>query len=153
MDEPWLGDTREDAAHEHLEDDLAHDVPLCLWLIILCGETRFQDVVDGLAYVHDIDDALWRDGHMRLHLVKELGESGCASGRVGSMELSLSITVICPVLIEQGRQIAEDERGEVCSNETGLKSAKDMGEDASYFWEELLVVTGDLCPPGIDVGS
>ena len=70
MDEPWLGDSRQHAPRQDLHYDLAHDIPLRLWLVILWWQARLEYMVDSLANVHGIYDTVRGNGHMGLRLVE-----------------------------------------------------------------------------------
>lgn len=85
VDEPRLGDLRQHTIYQNLEDDLADDVPLSLRCVVFRGKTDLQDVVDGLAYIYLVNDAVRRDSHMGLKVVEEVGKTSSAASGVRGM--------------------------------------------------------------------
>jgi hypothetical protein len=86
-------------------------------------------------------------------MVEELGERSSAACGVGGGELGGGITVVAVVLGEDGGEILEDKGGEMKSKKAGLESSDDGSEDTGRVGQKELVVAGDFCPPGIDVGA
>jgi hypothetical protein len=153
LDKPRLGDLGNYILDEDFDDDLSHDETLCLWFIVLRRKTDFEDVVDYLAIVLKVDGGIRGKGDVRLEVVEEVGKGRGAARGIRGGDLGGCVAVVAEVLGEDGGRVMEEEGGKVEGQGAGLEDADDGGEYAGDLWEELLVIAGDLRPPGADVGT
>lgn len=79
--------------------------------------------------------------------MEELGEGGGASDGIRGVQLGACQPVVLIMLNDEGWQISEDERTQVCSRETCFEGADDLGCDLVDLDVEVLVKTRDLGPP------
>jgi hypothetical protein len=110
-------------------------------------------VVDYLAIVLPVDDPLRRHGHVGLELGEEGGQRRRATGGICSCGLRSGVAVVAVMLGEDGWDVLEDERRKILGTDALVEGADYVGEDGGDLGQQVLVVAGELGPPGRDVGA
>lgn len=151
LDKPGLGHPGDDVLDDELEENFPNDIPFNIGCIILGRQAYFEDKVKSVSEVLLVYVALWGDGQVRLKEVEELEYSVSSASRIRSGHLGNCMAVVYEMFGDEGWDVAEDQCRQICTEYTLFECPDDMNEHLGELRQKLLIVAGDLGPPGVDI--
>lgn len=151
LDKPRLRHSGDDVLDDELEENFPDDISFNVGRIVLGRQTYFEDKVESVSEVLLVYVTFRGDGQVRLKQMEELRYGVSSASRIGSGHLGSSMSVVYEMLGDEGWDVAEDQGGQVCTEYALFECPDDMDEHLGELGEKLLIVAGDLGPPGVDI--